>query len=107
MNLKQSLHRKSLHIQVADILRKEVIPRFKLGERIGAETKLADQLGISVVTLRQSLSVLEHEGIIERRHGSGTFVTDHVRKRFVALVMYMCSSVRDSDFQARIFRLVD
>ncbi|MBI4023827.1 MAG: LacI family DNA-binding transcriptional regulator [Verrucomicrobia bacterium] len=104
MNLRQSLHRKPLHIQVSEILRKKIIPRFEPGEKIDAESKLARQLGISVVTLRQSLSVLEHEGILERRHGSGTYVADRGAKQHIAVVTHITSNVRDWSFQLRVFR---
>ena len=35
-------------------------------------------LGISRGTLRQALSILDEEGFIVRKHGSGTFINPHV-----------------------------
>ena len=42
--------------------------------RIPSETVLADQLGVSRTTIRDALGRLEHEGVIYRKQGAGTFV---------------------------------
>lgn len=43
-------------------------------QRIPTEFELADQFGYSRQTIRQAVSALEHEGIITRTRGKGTFV---------------------------------
>jgi DNA-binding LacI/PurR family transcriptional regulator len=45
------------------------------GRRLAGEPLLAAELGISRGTLRAALAELEADGILERRHGAGTFVT--------------------------------
>jgi DNA-binding FadR family transcriptional regulator len=47
------------------------------GDRLPAEARLADALGISVVTLRSALIILREGGLLETRRGrgGGTFVT--------------------------------
>lgn len=45
--------------------------------RIPPEADLADELGVSRTTVRDALSRLEHEGVVIRRQGSGTFVNEH------------------------------
>lgn len=52
---------------------------WRSGERIPSERTLIQLLGISRSTLRQAVDALIHEGLLERRHGSGTYVT---RPRF-------------------------
>jgi GntR family transcriptional regulator len=42
--------------------------------RIPPETELAADLGVSRTTVRDALSRLEHEGVVVRRQGSGTYV---------------------------------
>ena len=42
--------------------------------RIPSETELASDLGVSRTTVRDALSRLEHEGVVVRRQGAGTFV---------------------------------
>src|SRR6266436_1708568 len=75
----------SLHEQVAKTLRSDVLKRLHPGVKLESEAHLARGLGVSVNTLRQALSVLAHEGLIERRHGSGTYVADHRKQKVVAV----------------------
>ncbi|MCK7626875.1 GntR family transcriptional regulator [Streptomyces sp. RS10V-4] len=44
------------------------------GDRLPAETALAEQHGKSVPTVREALRLLRDEGLIEKQHGRGTFV---------------------------------
>lgn len=44
------------------------------GERLGDQRSLAREFGVTLMTLRQALELLEREGRITRRHGLGTFV---------------------------------
>ncbi len=48
------------------------------GDRLPAESKLAQEFGVSRGTIQNALSKLERKGIIMRRHGSGTFITSAV-----------------------------
>jgi DNA-binding GntR family transcriptional regulator len=48
---------------------------YEPGERLGEE-ELAREFGVSRTPLRRVLSRLEVEGLLESRHGVGTFVTD-------------------------------
>ena len=44
------------------------------GEKLPAENELAKTSNISRQTVRQALSLLERKGLIEKHHGSGSFV---------------------------------
>jgi GntR family transcriptional regulator len=44
------------------------------GERLENQRRLAGEFGVTLMTLRQALEVLERDGLITRRHGLGTFV---------------------------------
>ncbi|MET7438829.1 FadR/GntR family transcriptional regulator [Streptomyces sp. NPDC004082] len=59
--------------QILQVVRLGLVPG---GERLPAERELAERLGISRVTLREVLKVLQDEGLVESRRGryGGTFV---------------------------------
>ncbi len=44
------------------------------GKRLPSLSEFVEEYHVSVGTVRQALSVLENEGLVERVHGSGTFV---------------------------------
>jgi GntR family transcriptional regulator len=48
------------------------------GEIIPAESALAQSYGVALGTIRQALSLLVEDGVLQRRHGKGTFVTKGV-----------------------------
>lgn len=45
------------------------------GMRLPPERELASRLGVARETLRRTLRELQHEGVLERRQGAGTFVS--------------------------------
>jgi DNA-binding GntR family transcriptional regulator len=68
------------YLQIAAQLRRDIREgRFKPGNRLPAETVLAERFRVSPITLRAALSVLRAEGLIESRHGIGTFVRESRR----------------------------
>ena len=50
--------------------------RLKPTAKIPSERELSDSLGVSRGTVRKALDELERKGLIKRRPGSGTFVTE-------------------------------
>ncbi len=46
------------------------------GQRMPSEKDLHDEFGLARETIRRALAVLRGEGLIEVRHGHGTFVVD-------------------------------
>ncbi|UTW50218.1 FadR family transcriptional regulator [bacterium SCSIO 12827] len=48
--------------------------RFSVGERLPTERALSDNLQVSRSAVRDALAVLQEEGIVVRRPGSGTYV---------------------------------
>lgn len=68
--------RSRLAVDVAAELRALIARDSSPGERIPAESELAQQLGVSRNTLREALWLLWSEGLLVRRWGVGTFVRD-------------------------------
>lgn len=69
-----SVVRIPLRTQVTDILREEITTKHKPGDRLETEAVLSQRLGVSLLTLREALGVLAHEGLVVRQQGRGTFV---------------------------------
>ena len=47
---------------------------WKAGDRLPAQRQLAQELGVSMASLREALQTLQGMGVLELRHGQGTFV---------------------------------
>ena len=57
-------------------LLREVLPRFRPGERIPSEQEMADRLNTSRTTMHKVYFNLMSRGLIYRRNGVGTFVAE-------------------------------
>src|SRR4051812_39440773 len=55
----------------------------KEGNRMPTERELANQFGVSRVSVRQALTVLHEMGLVEGRPGGGTFVSQGIRDRIL------------------------
>jgi GntR family transcriptional repressor for pyruvate dehydrogenase complex len=62
---------------VSDILSGELEP----GQKLLPEVELASQLNVSRNMLREAMKTLEVFGIIESRHGTGTFLSEFAKQR--------------------------
>jgi DNA-binding LacI/PurR family transcriptional regulator len=83
-----------LHVQVAARVRREVREGlYHPGARLPAEVDLARQLGVSRGTVRQALTTLLAEGLLETRPGRGTFVVDGSTQRAAGLIGMILPSV--------------
>lgn len=66
----------SRYAQLAQDLRQRIIGgEWSAGAAIPSETDLAHRFGVALGTVRQAVAMLAAEGIIQRVHGKGTFVT--------------------------------
>lgn len=72
---------------VIDYIRERIESgEWKKGDKIKSENILSKELGVSRVTVREALSVLAEENLIEKHHGSGTFVKNGAKKYVVILI---------------------
>jgi GntR family transcriptional regulator, transcriptional repressor for pyruvate dehydrogenase complex len=69
------LHRPRLYEQLVERLREYVHEAgLKAGDRLPSERELAHRLGVSRNTLKQATVALEVQGMVEIRHGGGTYL---------------------------------
>ncbi len=65
------LYRQMEAILEEKIARGEYVP----GQRLPSEKELAQQFGVSVITVKKALASLTERGLVVRKQGKGTFVT--------------------------------
>lgn len=93
-----------LRIKIADQLRSLIKSEYPNGGQIPSEEELSTSLGISRGTLRQALSILDEEGFIVRKHGSGTFINPHVLRLSVRadLPFRLTELIENAGYQASV-----
>lgn len=65
------------HQQLSEVLRREFLAgNFGPGEPIPSQNVLAERHAVSVTTVREALSALAEQGLIERIQGKGTFLRE-------------------------------
>ncbi|KHD46666.1 GntR family transcriptional regulator [Streptococcus hongkongensis] len=63
------------YIKIHDAIKKDIDDGiWPIGNRLPSERTLAERFEVSRMTLRQAITLLVEEGILERRIGSGTYV---------------------------------
>jgi len=66
---------------VAESLRRDIATgRYRDGDALLTEAELKQKFGVSRQTIRQAISLLENDGLVIRRRGSGTYVNHGARK---------------------------
>jgi GntR family transcriptional regulator, transcriptional repressor for pyruvate dehydrogenase complex len=71
------LERAPLYEAIAERLLSYVVQsELAAGDRLPGERELARRLGVSRTTVRQAIVALQAQGVLEVRHGGGTFVRD-------------------------------
>lgn len=68
-----------LYLQIAKSLRRQIDDgKFATGEALPSERDLCEMTGASRVTIRKAVDQLIGEGLLLRRQGSGTFVSERI-----------------------------
>ena len=68
---------KTLSDQVKGHLRRRILSHeWAAGSKIPGEFQFAEQYNVARITIRSALRALENQGLIDIRHGSGTYIAD-------------------------------
>jgi DNA-binding FadR family transcriptional regulator len=69
--------RRSLAETVVNVLTEKIqSSTYRIGQRLPTEPELMAELGVSRTVVREAMSRLQASGLVETRHGVGTFVLD-------------------------------
>ncbi len=79
---RRGLEAQPLYRQVVEVIRDGITSgRYRPGEALPSEFKLADELNVSQGTVRKALDELAQRNILVRVQGRGTFVATHTAER--------------------------
>jgi len=63
-----------LYVQLADTIREQIkTGEIKIGDMLPSENEMIKRYSVARLTVREALGVLVNEGLLEKRHGKGTF----------------------------------
>ncbi len=76
-----------LYYQLENAIRKKIEEgQYQPGAKIPSERKLSEKIDLSRMTIRKAISNLVEKGILERRRGQGTFVSEDKLDSFPGLI---------------------
>ena len=81
------------YVEIADYLR-ELVASAEPGERLPSDAELCERFGVSRMTARQAVMVLANEHLLERKRGSGTFVSGRRVPRALGSPLSFSESMR-------------
>ncbi len=70
-----------LYLQLAEIIRAQIREgAIATGDALPSERELSESVGISRVTVRKGIETLLREGLLSRKHGSGTYIAPRIEQ---------------------------
>lgn len=70
-----------LYLQLAELIRVQIRDGLvRVGDALPSERELSETIGISRVTVRRAIETLLHEGLLSRKHGSGTYISPRIEQ---------------------------
>lgn len=96
-----------LYVQIRETIRKEIQEgRLPVGSKLPAEDELAQQFNVSRMTMRRALNDLFEEGLLYRKQGLGTFVSQHQIDRDHTRLTNFFESAKEKGINAAIRVLI-
>ena len=88
-----------LYIQIAEALIGQIeAGELAPGDQLPPERELSERLGVNRMTLRRALRVLEAQGLIDRRHGVGTYIAEPKIDRRMDTVFRFTSGIQSRGY---------
>ncbi|MBF8720131.1 FadR/GntR family transcriptional regulator [Pseudomonas guariconensis] len=82
------------HDLVSDLTQRILLGIFKPGDKLPSESSIVREQGVSRTVVREALSKLQASGLVETRHGVGTFVLERQRQAGLHLGIETAVGVR-------------
>ena len=96
------IERKTLAERIAAEIREQILQgRIAPGERLPPERKLAETYQTNRNTLREAVRVLEMQGLLRVRHGSGAVVKDFRTEGHLTLLPFVLAEMENPGERAR------
>ena len=96
------IERKTLAEMIAAEIRQQILRgHIAPGERLPPERKLAETYETNRNTLREAVRVLEMQGLLRVRHGSGAVVEDYRTEGHLSLLPFLLGEIDDPAERAR------
>ena len=71
-----------MYVQLADTLREQILSgKIKPGDKLPSETEMIKEYKLGRLTIRDALSILVNEGLLEKHHGKGTFCRTNITQQ--------------------------
>lgn len=83
------------HDLVSSLTQQILLGTFKPGDKLPSENSLVREHGVSRTVVREALSKLQASGLVEPRHGIGTFVMERQAQAGLRIAAESAANVRD------------
>ncbi|HGM5582771.1 TPA: FadR/GntR family transcriptional regulator [Pseudomonas putida] len=83
------------HDLVSSLTQQLLLGTFKPGDKLPSENTLVREYGVSRTVVREALSKLQAAGLVQARHGIGTFVIERQARSGLRVGAESAASVRD------------
>ncbi|MCX7786891.1 MAG: FadR family transcriptional regulator [Spirochaetes bacterium] len=68
--------------------------KLKVGDRLPSEAELAEQVGVGRNSIREAMKVLQVLGIVERRQGDGSYISDTMPSHFETILLPLVKRIK-------------
>ena len=103
----KKIHNKNISDIVFDQLKANILSEeWKPGDKLPAELALAEQLGVSRITIRSALQRLLSLGLVVSRQGGGTFVSERENAEALTSLLPILAAVKPDVKYFLEFRMV-
>lgn len=92
---------KKVYEQIVDQIKEMIYEgKLKKGDKLPSERALTEELKVSRASIREAFSALEMVGLIESRHGEGTFIRENISEYFLKplSLFFMLESNMEEEF---------